>query len=93
MDGVGEGALLTSFVEVENKRSTRRERGGLRFVLGFDFEDLRCRQDGCTGSSHEFRNKGQYVQGYTHSTAISIYLTYVFIEAETTVLHGQNIKY
>lgn len=27
MDGVGEGALLTSFVEVENKRSTRREKG------------------------------------------------------------------
>lgn len=47
---------------------------------------------GCTGSSHELRNKGQYVQGYTHSTAISIYLTYLFIEAETTVLHGQNTK-
>lgn len=47
---------------------------------------------GCTGSSHELRNKGQYVQGYTHSTAISIYLTYLFIEAETTVLHGQSTK-
>lgn len=48
---------------------------------------------GCTGSSHELRYKGQYVQGYTQSTAISIYLTYIFIEAETTVLHGQNTKY
>lgn len=47
---------------------------------------------GCTGSSHELRNKGQYVQGYTHSTAISIYLKYLFIEAVTTVLHGQNTK-
>lgn len=74
MDGVGEGALLTSFVEVENKRSTRREKGvdcALSWAL-----ILRTSGVGkmsCTGSSHELRNEGQYGQGY--STAISIHLT------------------
>lgn len=92
MDGVGEGALLTSFVEVENKRSTRRERGDCALSWALILRTSGVGKMGCTGSSHELRNKGQYVQGYTHSTAKSIYLTYLFVEAETTVLHGKNTK-